>query len=75
MASRNAESNVRQQMHDHPAKEKNDHRFIGIGLAMGINVGAVLGVVFDNIGAGIAIGICTGIVIGVVIDTNQKKFS
>ena len=53
----------------------NDNRAIGAWVAIGIGVGAALGVAMNNIGLWIAIGVVLGVVVGVAIGRSNKGAS
>jgi len=53
----------------------NDYRAMGAWIAIGIGIGAALGVAMNNIGLWIAIGVVLGVVVGAAIDRSNKGAS
>lgn len=46
---------------------------MGIGIALGMAIGAGLGVAMDNLSMGVALGLCFGVAIGAGMDQANKK--
>jgi hypothetical protein len=47
--------------------------FIGFGLAVGVAIGAGLGVALDNLAVGIGLGVAIGAGLGIAIDGRRRK--
>ncbi len=46
---------------------------IGVWLAIGVGVGFIFGIMFNQIGIGAALGVTIGLAIGLTIPTTEKK--
>ena len=46
--------------------DKDNSRYIGIGIALGTALGVAFGTVFENVSIGIGLGISIGLIVGVV---------
>lgn len=52
---------------------KETHKYMTMGLSLGICFGAAFGILFDNIAIGIPIGMCFGLGIGSMADYHKNK--
>ncbi len=58
---------------DFLSEEKKGTDYLGVGLGLGVAMGASLGMLMDNIGFGIAIGTSLGVVFGTAMNQRSKK--
>ena len=55
------------EMNQNNKKEPNN-QFRGLGISIGLCIGVVYGIIFDNLSLGISLGLCFGVVFGTFIN-------
>ena len=56
-----------------PSKKEPIQVRSGIGLAVGLSLGTLVGIVIDNIGLGMMMGVAVGLCVGSTIDVLRKN--
>ncbi|MEV8336937.1 hypothetical protein [Leucobacter sp. NPDC077196] len=58
--------------HSKPAAS-NEHPGLGIGVALGLSFGVVLGITLDNLALWLSVGMVIGLAAGTLYDASRKK--